>query len=428
MKLQKFDYQIKDNKKNKSLIVVSILLVALVVGVVLYKSFAAYKVTESYNIIKGSVAEFTNDPLMISYNLVGEDGGIMTTNEIPSNTEYEYDTIKSKCENGNTITYDKDSNTITIGDNAEGLEDTCNIYFNYIPLSKQTLYALGLTMDDVDEENIPYGTNGTGVRGWYAAPDNYGTSYYFYNDGSDTHPIIIINGYTYLIIRINGNGTLRIIQDVVEGGAFQKFNNSNAYVGLMYGDTASADYLLTHSNKNMSQRYEYYNSSTHLADYISNYLGDAIFCNDRTLYKEEYGEKEANDTALGTGTYITYYGPYYRFRNETPTLICERKEDSFTTEESDIGNGLLEHSFGSLTVDELLMTNASAMQSWYTWPIGTISPAYFDGEKAYIYEYNYGYKPTDVSQGVTVNMVYNLKHGLKYTGTGNWGEEYQIVE
>lgn len=415
MKLQKFDYQIKDNKKNRSFVVVSVLIVALVVGVVLYKSFAAYKVTESYNIIKGSVGEFTNDSLEITYNLVSEDGGIMTTSVIPSSTEYEYDEAKSSCVNGNTIVYDENNNTINIGDNSEGVEDTCNIYFDYIPLSLRTLYALNLTDDDI-LTGVPYGPDGTGVDGYYAAEDDYGTSYYYYSN-ENSKPIINVAGTNWFLLRINGNGTIRLIaSQTTLNSVYNQNNNDNAYLGYMYGEVGSSSILNTQNNTtNSSIKVSIGNYYTQNIG-NSEYFADTLFCNDRSVYKEDYGQKETDDTALGYGNNTTYYGSYYRIRNNTPSLKCGQKSDSFTVEESDIGNGLLDIPVALPTADELYMTNAS----WYTnnalgTPI-TMSPVKFKDNIAYVYQGNNTLNAIDVNTESNIYLVVNLKAGLKFSG------------
>lgn len=430
MKLQKFDYQIKDNRRNKSFIILSIAVVALLAGFIVYKTFAAYKVTETYNIIKGSVAEFTAEKLKISYNLVGEDGEIMSTNEIPSSEEYEYDATKSTCVNGNDIVYDKETNSITIGDNSEELEDSCTIYFNYISLSTRTLYALNLTKDDI-LEGIPYGPDGTGIRGWYAAPDNYGTSYYFYNDGSDSHPLIMLpNGDWALIVRINGNGTVRVINTNANfQTSFNNNANDNAHLGLMFGTIGANNILETQKNINKSTGLSTFDFmySEHHYSYLT---GDAIYCNDRTVYKDEYGTKESDDTALGTGQNTTYYGAYYRLRNNTPSLICEKKEDSFSSEETEISNGLLSNNFGALSADELYMINAQALNDfWSVNNILTFSPAYFKNNTAYVYIFDgTNFVEQEVSSEYAIFDVMNLKFGLQYTGNGTWDALYEIVE
>lgn len=421
MKLEKFDYQIKNNKKNKSVIILCVAIIGLVAGFIIYRSFAAYQVTETYNIIKGSVANFSQEKLKISYNLVGEDGGIMSTNEIPSSKEYEYDATASKCENGTEIVYDATNNTITIDENAE---DTCNIYFNYIPLSTRTLYALGYSLDEV-KIGIPYGPGGTNETGFYAAEDDYGTSYYYYTNSDDSPPMIIYNGYSYYIIRINGNGSIRIINyDSYNYFEFNTNNNDNAYVGFMYGELGSSNILNTNQSflmKQLESNYKY--------DDIT-LLDDSIFCNDRSLYIEEYGEKEADDTASGVGTDTTYYGAYYRIRNNIPSLKCPNKNDAFTSEDSEFGNAALSKPIGFLTADEAYMTNFSWYYVWYLEELITMTPAMFKDGVAYVYKVGDGLVSSDVSSSsISSREVVNLKAGLEFTARPDdvW-TPYEIVQ
>ena len=420
MKLEKFDYRLKNNKKNKSVIILCVTIIGLIAGFIIYRSFAAYQVTETYNIIKGSVANFSQEKLKISYNLVGEDGGIMSTNEIPSSKEYEYDATVSKCENGTEIVYDATNNTITIDENAE---DICNIYFNYIPLSTRTLYALGYSLDEV-KTGVPYGPEGTNETGFYAAEDDYGTSYYYYNNGDDGSPIIWYNDAQYFIIRINGNGSIRMINfDQQNYFKFNENNNDNAYVGFMYGELGSSNILNTNQSylmKMLERNYTY--------DDIT-LLDDTIFCNDRSLYVEEYGEKEADDTASGVGTDTTYYGAYYRIRNNTPSLKCFNKNDAFTSEDTEFGNAKLSKPVGFLTADEAYMTNFSWYYTWYWEEITTITPVMFKNGVAYRYKVSDGLSPADVTSDLSAKEVVNLKAGLEFTDRPDdiWAP-YEIVQ
>ena len=103
--------------------------------------------------------------------------------------------------------------------------------------------------------------------GIYAAEDDLGTSYYFRGD--------VLNNYVYFansswrIIRINGDGTIRMIYDGTSAHANGEastdrhvneidFNsipsNDNTYMGYMYGTvgvtaTGEQGYNQTHSNQ-----------------------------------------------------------------------------------------------------------------------------------------------------------------------------------
>lgn len=423
MRLKKFDYQINDNKKNKSVLFLGIGVLLLVTVFIIYKSFAAYKVTQTYNIIKGSVVEFTQEKLKISYNLVGEDGGIMSTDQIPSSNEYEFDKSASKCVNGTEIVYDADNNTITIDENAE---DVCTIYFNFIPFSTRTLYALGYTLDEI-KTGIPYGPDAIddpSVSGFYAAEDDYGTSYYYYVHSSEFPPVIMIGDYIYYIIRINGNGTIRLINlDQFMTYTFNQYSNDNAYVGFMFGQLNSE--VANINSSYIKTRFP------QLVNYDLSYFDDTLFCNDRSLYMADYGQKESDDTVSGIGTNTTYYGAYYRLRNNSPTLKCPNKRDAFTVEDTTYGNGALDIPVGLITADEAYMTN---LVNWYYHnyyvEIMTMTPVMFKDGKAQIYTVSSDIvnKSVDVDGGINAEVL-NLKAGLKFSERPEdiWGM-YEIIE
>lgn len=421
MKLQKFDYQLNDNKKNKSIITVAVGLVLLVAGIVIYKSFAAYKVTESYNIIKGNVASFTKDNFHITYNLVDENNNMMTTGEIPSNQEYEYDATRSSCVGGNTLNYDSATNSFII-DNT--VVDNCNAYFNYIPLSLQTFYALGYTKSDI-KTGVPYGNGGTAVEGWYEAEDNYGTSYYYYSANSLTRPQINTTKSSWNIIRINGNGTIRVIDLNVNGLAkYNELNNDNAYVGYKFGQIGATNILNTHDNLTDSTAKTFIENNLSFKDVYDTenalYDDSTYFCNDRSLYKEEYGTKEIDDTALGTSGNTTYYGAYYRLKNNTPSLKCNI-DDSFSKTESDNGNGNLTLAMGLITADEIYMTGYAWLTQNNLTPF-SMSPAMFKNQVAYNYmisDANVGLEAKAVSEDGSMVFVTNLKADLNYNKVNN---------
>ena len=69
-----------------------------------------------------------------------------------------------------------------------------------------------------------------------SAPDDYGTSYYFRGNVLDNN--VTFAGKNWKIVRINGDGSVRLVLDGSAGDS--KFNTNaddNAYVGYMYGLT-----------------------------------------------------------------------------------------------------------------------------------------------------------------------------------------------
>ncbi len=425
MKLQKFDYQIKPEKKNRSFIVLIVAVVLLVAGILFYKSFAVYKVTETYNIIKGSVSEFNKDTISLYYYLVDDDGNELSTDEVPLAEDYDYDASRSACESGKEVVYDEETNTVNVTS-----EDTevCRVYFNYISPAKKTMIALG--SPTVLEGTPDYTKYDETKVGYYKAKDNYGTTYYYYDANLSNRKFIEYEDFKYTILRINGDGSLRIMDSHIDwassaGKLFNGTADDNAYVGYMYGQIGADNYEATHANTTHNQYA--YSGLLYEGWFPEDLLADSLFCNDRSLYNESYGEKEEDDTALGYGKNTTYYGSYYRLRNFTPSLICS-KNDSFTKEENEYGNGKLTALNGFITADELMMTGLLYENAGLN--LVTMTPWYFKNDTANLFGYTAESIYGGLSEGdKTLEIpVFNLKFGLKYTGTGTYDDPYQIVE
>ena len=113
--------------------------------------------------------------------------------------------------------------------------------------------------------------------------------------------------------------------------------------------------------------------TTKSKDYNS-YLEDTVWCNDRSV---------AFDVIDSLS-----YNTFERLKAGTPTIECSNKNDSFTVEESDTGNGALDYPVGLLTSDELNLAGG-IYDSWsnfyldngkYWW---TMSPLYHKASWTY---------------------------------------------
>ena len=222
-------------------------------------------------------------------------------------------------------------------------------------------------------------------KGIYSMKDDLGISYYF--RGSVTNNYVKFGENSsgkdmfWRIIRINGDGTIRIIYDgtkVYENGDINKDNvvttsvfnekmDDNTYLGYMYGMpgvtiTGEEGYNKTHSNLYDStiKTYledEWYKNNIKETKY-EEYIADAIYCNDRTL-------DTSNSSYTGIGTTFTYYAA----RERSPKLTCDRVEDRFTNETQNFDietNGLLEAPVGLLTSDEYFAAGAPEYANYLT--------------------------------------------------------------
>ena len=185
------------------------------------------------------------------------------------------------------------------------------------------------------------------------AKDNYGVSYYF--RGNVTNNYVKFADKYWRILRVNGDGTVRIIYDgtsahengesssdrQVGTSAFNSSSTDNAYVGYMYGKVGATNYADTHTNTNDSTIKTYLDNwyKTNISGTSNEqYIADNIFCNNRVI------------TAGSTGGYGTEATTYSN--DEIAGLICSQQNDAFTVSDTTNGNGALTYPVGLLSTDE----------------------------------------------------------------------------
>ena len=277
--------------------------------------------------------------------------------------------------------------------------------------AKATLTSLNLSPSsgtpDFTKTSIDDGTNGI-----YSAKDDLGTSYYF--RGNVTNNYVKFANKYWRIIRINGDGTIRMIyagtnahvngyndssaNDMSIGSStFNSSTNDNTYVGYMYGTEGGATYANTHSNTTNSTIKTTLDSwyDTNIVNTGNEkYIADAIYCNDRSV-----------SSGTGIGTTETYYAAETRRNNEQPTLKCANDNDKFT-KSTTIGNGKLTKMIGLITSDEVMYAG------------GTVSSS---NNEYYLYSGKYYWTMTPYSYafGLTfVGFVY-IDGGLSYNNVTN---------
>ena len=230
---------------------------------------------------------------------------------------------------------------------------------------------------------------GDGTNGVYAAEDDLGTSYYFRGNVDNNYVYFAKNWWQ--IIRINGDGTIRMIytsnpndssaNQYISFSAYNSSYNDNAYVGYMYGSAGSSTYNATHTNTNNSTIKGVIDTwyQNNLSSY-SQYIADAIYCNDREVVQiNNVGGQTF--TGNGAGTNESAYASLKRnFIDHNPTLKCTNNNDKFTVSNT-LGNGALTNPIGLPTTDEIVMSGANAYDlntsstitndSYYLYPKGS---------------------------------------------------------
>ncbi len=320
--------------------------------------------------------------------------------------------------------------TATFGGTTEGKERT----------SDQMLTYLGLTSNG---ERTDFSKTATTDEGIFEALDDYGTSYYF--RGAVENNYVKFAGYYFRVIRINGDGTIRMIYDGTSAhangersadrqlsstSAFNSSRNDNAYVGFMYGSTGQSGgnaYDNTHANTNSSTiKGELDTWYGKISEENQGYIAHSIFCGDRSL----------GSGTGGAGTIKTYYGTYNRLiDNKSPGLICPKTNDKYTVSTSNIGNGVLRNPVGLITADEVAMAGAvwgSSNSSYYLYTgqaYWTMSPHNFNGSYAYVFDvYSNGNMFNgNVSGAYGVRPVVSLKSDITFSdGDGSYDTPWVV--
>ena len=277
------------------------------------------------------------------------------------------------------------------------------------------------------------------------AKDAYGDSYYY--RGNVTNNYVKFADKYWRIIRINGDGTVRVIYDGTSAHAngessedrqigttaFNSSGDDNAYVGYMYGATGASTYTETHVNTNNST------IKTYLDTWYENnikgttneqYIADNLFCNDRSF--------ASNNSGTGTGISHTYYR-WSNFadnsNNNKMMLTCPQKNDAFTVNDTSKGNGALTYGIGLVTTDEVVLAGGYSDDNYdyylYNgkeyWTMSPHTGSHGTGEhivcssgdaKCANYVINsYGARP-----------VFNLKAEVLTYGDGTMNNPYRLTE
>ena len=447
MKLEGF----KENTKKKIIVIsFTVLCLLLIAGVYLYTSYAFYEETKNFNVINGTV----EDPgdLYFAYYV---DGKISRT--MPSkNTGYTLDTTKSSCDNGVTVDWDYSKWKANIYyENYSATDKTrtkCTLFFNKTAKTVKTAlgnievnsYKPDLTKSACDTSNCE-----SHEKGIFETTDADGTSYYY--RGAVENNYLKFAGYFWRVVRINGNGSIRIIYDGTSAHAngessadrqygTSQFNtnyNNNMYVGYMYTSgeahgTGTSSAIKTNADKFYTDK---------LSSYASKLDTNAGFCGDRSNLNQQSG--------VGTGTVITYNKGYLRVEESAPTLTCENASDYYTVASASSGNKKLSYPIGLITADEMMLAghaggvfdgsynhmksnNGSYLVTgnsfWTMTPAGGYNP--FGGTSWFALVFRvYSSGDIDdahVNSASGLRPVVNLKSGVTITGSGTKTDPYVV--
>ena len=417
----------------------------LVLGI--YFAYSKFFVSKEQSVVRTTVGDFIHGDVVIGAYIDGE-----YSSTIPGKNDG-YVVDKVSCDNGAVGKWNNDKWGLLTTNLSKRTK--CNVYFKKDLVSN--IIAQLDTSGKCPTMNADGSVNVTGVEatnGYLCkAKDAYGDSYYY--RGNVTNNYVKFADKYWRIVRINGDGTVRVIYDGTSAHAngdasadrhigvylFNVSFNDNAYVGYMYGRTGASTYADAHANTNNSTIKSYIDNwyKTNIVGTTNEqYLADNVFCNDRSISSNKPSSSYNN---LGYGTNATayrwYYGPWSSGGyNSSMRLICPQKNDAFTVSDTTNGNGAITYPVGLLSTDEIVLAGGwSVNNSGYYLYSGNdwwaSSPSFFRSSYAYVRyvssDGNAGYYYS-VGSRYGVRPVFNLKaEALKY-GDGTASNPYRLTE
>lgn len=343
-----------------------------------------------------------------------------------ANLGYYYNSSKTTCTNSASLVYDNSSRTVNV---SGASKTTCSVYFTYGNFASTILNSgasINTTTSTIESDSIA-----TTDEGLIKTTDEFGDAYIF--RGAITTNYVKFAGYYWRIMRINGDGSVRIIywgssassHDMTNNlSSFNSDKTSSSYVGFYYDSNGVTNGAPATVIKALENFY-----ITKLSAY-DEYIGDSIFCNDRTV----------SSSSGSTYTYGKYLTP-----SSVTTLKCPNFKDSFNTvsrkvysrtskKPTYVGNYELKYPIGLVNIQEIMLAGGRLggymNGSYYLENAGlTMSPASYSSGSAKIYVLTGAGRTPSEEVTITYNFspVISLKADVRVTGKGTASDPYVPV-
>ncbi len=242
-------------------------------------------------------------------------------------------------------------------------------------------------------------------KGLYVSTDTNSGDVTYYFRGAVQNNNVEFAGLKWKIIRINEDGTVRLILNGRANNTSYKFNTVyNDYKYMYYSNSDTIKPTLD----------SWYQTNIGSKDEYDKYVAKVTFC-------EQAKVKYSSSWTSGNTTMAVYNTNY------TPNFECVYDDGN--------GKGKLSSKVGLITYDEVIHAGGyyqKANSSYYlyngsysTW---TMSPAGFASTDAYVWYINAtGYVRLNyVSTSISLRPVINLKSDVLATGTGTTSDPYVI--
>lgn len=402
----------------------------------IYFAYSKFSASKDEEVVRTTVEDFISGDVVIGAYIDGE-----YSKTIPGKDDG-YTVEKIECDNDAVGKWD----TAEWGLLTKNLttRSKCNVYFKeYSPVDN--VIAQLDTSGKCPTVNDDGAVNVTGVEatdGYLCkAKDAYGDSYYY--RGNVTNNYVKFANFYWRIVRINGDGSVRIIYDgttahkngesstdrQIGTSAFNDGYSSEDKVGYMYGTSYA------NMNDSLIKKYidDWYKVNIFNTLY-EQYLADNIFCSDRLVIQENQGRAGSSSDIR----YRWWYGPWdgAGYGNASMKLVCPQQNDAFTVNDTTYGNGSLKYPIGILSSDETVLSGG--------WNVNNVNYYLYSGQNWWVssteeageaYVYNYAVNSNGnadyvniVNSTYGVRPVINLKMKALRLGTGTMDDPYRMTE
>ena len=376
-----------------------------------------------------SLSETEPDINIIAAYIEQEDGTYKEVSEIPKKgSGYTLNAEKSVCSNGSNLKWDYVNWGLLITNMSQS-SISCYLYFQDSPID-MILSSKNVKVRDDFSSSITGDTTGT----IYKAEDDDGVSYYF--AGNPTDNWIKFAGYYWRIIRINGDGTIRMIYQGTEPNIT---GNGTHITNAPYViDEGYRPYGIGFTYENSLQRPSVANGGTpsNIKSVLDSWYQDNIILNENYDEKVAVG-KFCNDRNVSSGeTWVLsgkdfHYAAYTRVLTYNPTLKCSNSLDVYNTK------------IGLITADYIMyagVVSSHANNDYYLYTgqtYYTMTPSRFQNTSGYtgalIYQVNTSgnlieyYSDNRYNDAAGVRPVINLKTDVQLTGSGTSTDPFVVV-
>ena len=239
-------------------ILIGVVAVLIISAIILNFTRAKYRSVATTPLIHSTINYSLADLNIVAITVEGEQVDTIPEGNYELTSE-SYCEVDGSRDDSISLSYDSSTQTLNvIPFTTKGTK--CYLYFDKQILAADVILA-NKTIDNSRSGAIT-GTLTKDTTGTvYSVADDWGTSYVF--AGAPTDNWVRFAGYYWRIIRINGDGSIRMIyagtsttekneDDQISTSTYNSTYNDNAYVGYMYGSTGASSYSATHANNNNS--------------------------------------------------------------------------------------------------------------------------------------------------------------------------------